>query len=102
MTDTPTDSDSVERIRRYVDWKYTTPETVVLNSDLVRLTAGDLAALLAERDDLKSDLEAAVEFVAMYEKELQIKFDETDDGGYYEALKDVQAVLSVLKETDNG
>lgn len=46
------DSDAVARIRTYVDYPYTSEDTAVLVSKLVTITAGDLRALLAERDAL--------------------------------------------------
>lgn len=52
-----TDRESVERIRTYVEYPYTSPGTVVLNSALVRLTARDLAQLLEERDALLAENE---------------------------------------------
>lgn len=44
--------DGIARIRTYVDYPYTSPDTLILNSALVRITAGDLGQLLAARDAL--------------------------------------------------
>lgn len=52
-----TEPEHVERIREYAEWPYTTRDTIVLDSDLVRITAGDLADLLAERDALSAALQ---------------------------------------------
>ena len=52
-----TDPEHVERIRKYVEWPHTTRDIIVLDSDLVRITAGDLADLLAERDALSAKLQ---------------------------------------------
>ncbi|MDD9727191.1 hypothetical protein PVV74_17155 [Roseovarius sp. SK2] len=56
-----TEPEHVERIRKYVEWPYTTRDIIVLDSDLVRITAGDLADLLAERDALSAKLQEPVE-----------------------------------------
>lgn len=52
LTTKSQDSDAVARIRTYVDYPYTSEDTAVLVSQLVTITAGDLRALLAERDAL--------------------------------------------------
>ena len=59
MTDTDTSAEAVERVRKYVDWPYTSPDTVILDSDLVRITASDISTVLAERDYYKDRAEQA-------------------------------------------
>lgn len=45
------DLDPIEKIRKWVDYPYNSPETIVVQSDLVTFTADDLARLLQERDE---------------------------------------------------
>ena len=45
---------AIDRIRLYVDHPYTSPDTLVLDSDLVRITAQDLADLVALCDEMKA------------------------------------------------
>lgn len=51
MNDSAPES-AIYRIRLYVDYPYTSPDALVVDSDLVRITAQDLADLVAERDRL--------------------------------------------------
>lgn len=52
------ESPAVQKIRTYVDYPHTTPDTLLLNSQLVKITAKDLAELLAERDAMEASRNA--------------------------------------------
>ncbi len=63
MTDKPkTTPEAVERLRKYVDHPYTSPDTLVVDSQLVRINAAHLARVVQHVDTLSArvaELEAA-------------------------------------------
>jgi len=67
---TDTSKDAVGKLRLYTDWPYTSHDTLVLDSELVRISAQDLAdvvqvcdTLQATVNEMREALEIAMEFI---------------------------------------
>jgi len=94
MTDTS--RESVERIRKYVDYPYTYDDVLILDSALVKMTAGDLRALLTERDAFKARADRAEADAEKWKKAFAVQSRKL------QTVLHIDGVKSTLAKNDAG
>jgi hypothetical protein len=111
---------AVERVRKYVDHPYTSPDTLVLDSDLVQISADDLARIVQRVDAQAARIEELEAQVAAARSEaLREAAKVLLKGGSYEAFRPAfdamnriqgegadrileAALLALMEEPTNG